>query len=334
MAGKIIKVSGPLVIADGMKGAKMYDMARVSKEHLIGEIVELKGDLASIQVYEDTGGLGPGDPVESTGLPLSVELGPGLIESIFDGIQRPLDVIYERIGNLITRGVDIPGLDRTKKWEFKATAKPGQQVVEGDILGTVQESILVEHKVMVPPGMRGEIAKLESGTYTVTDTIGTIKANGKAQNITLMHKWPVRIPRPYKEKLPPTVPLATGQRVIDMFFPVAKGGTACVPGPFGSGKTVVQHQLAKWADADIIVYIDVLMEFPELKDPRTGEPLIKRTVLIANTSNMPVAAREASVYTDLSTIYERAGRIKGLKGYRKLRREVEGKLASAFRSFI
>ena len=310
MAGRIIKVSGPLVVADGMTDGKMYDMARVSKERLIGEIVELKGDLASIQVYEETGGLGPGDPVETTGLPLSVELGPGLIESIFDGIQRPLDMIYEKIGNLITRGVDIPGLDRTKKWRFEASAKPGQKVVAGDILGTVKETILVEHKVMVPPGFDGEIKEIESGTYTVTEPIGKIKSNGNIQVLTLMHKWPVRIPRPYKEKLPPSVALGTGQRVIDMFFPVAKGGSACVPGPFGSGKTVVQHQLAKWADADIIVYVgcgergnemtDVLMEFPELKDPRSGEPLIKRTVLIANTSNMPVAAREASVYTGIT----------------------------------
>ena len=310
MAGRIIKVSGPLVVADGMTDGKMYDMARVSKERLIGEIVELKGDLASIQVYEETGGLGPGDPVETTGLPLSVELGPGLIESIFDGIQRPLDMIYEKIGNLITRGIDIPGLDRTKKWRFEASAKPGQKVVAGDILGTVKETILVEHKVMVPPGFDGEIKEIESGTYTVTEPIGKIKSNGNIQVLTLMHKWPVRIPRPYKEKLPPSVALGTGQRVIDMFFPVAKGGSACVPGPFGSGKTVVQHQLAKWADADIIVYVgcgergnemtDVLMEFPELKDPRSGEPLIKRTVLIANTSNMPVAAREASVYTGIT----------------------------------
>jgi V/A-type H+-transporting ATPase subunit A len=310
MAGKIIKVSGPLVIADDMQDAKMYDMARVSKERLIGEIVELKGNHASIQVYEETGGLGPGDPVETTGWPLSVELGPGLIESIFDGIQRPLNVIYDQIGNLVTRGVDVPALDRTKKWDFQPVAKPGQKVVEGDILGTVKESILVDHKIMVPPGLNGEILEIEPGTYTVTQPIGKIKANGDVKNLSLMHKWPVRIPRPYKEKLPPTVSLGTGQRVIDMFFPVAKGGTACVPGPFGSGKTVVQHQLAKWADADIIVYVgcgergnemtDVLMEFPELKDPRTGEPLIKRTVLIANTSNMPVAAREASVYTGIT----------------------------------
>jgi V/A-type H+-transporting ATPase subunit A len=311
MAGKIIKVSGPLVIADDMQAAKMYDMARVSKERLIGEIVELKGNLASIQVYEETGGLGPGDPVETTGWPLSVELGPGLIESIYDGIQRPLNVIYDKIGNLVTRGVDVPALDRTKKWNFQPVAKPNQKIVEGDILGTVKESILVDHKIMVPPGLNGEILEIESGTYTVTQPIGKIKTNGgNVQDLSLMHKWPVRIPRPYKEKLPPSVSLGTGQRVIDMFFPVAKGGTACVPGPFGSGKTVVQHQLAKWADADIIVYVgcgergnemtDVLMEFPELKDPRTGEPLIKRTVLIANTSNMPVAAREASVYTGIT----------------------------------
>ncbi|MGA1840592.1 MAG: V-type ATP synthase subunit A [bacterium] len=311
MAGKIIKVSGPLVIADDMQDAKMYDMARVSKKRLIGEIVELKGNLASIQVYEETGGLGPGDPVESTGWPLSVELGPGLIESIFDGIQRPLNVIYDQIGNLVTRGVDVPALDRSKKWNFQSIAKPGQKVSEGDILGTVEESVLVDHKIMVPPGLNGEILEIESGTYTVTQPIGKIRTNsGNVKDLSLIQKWSVRIPRPYKEKLPPTLTLGTGQRVIDMFFPVAKGGTACVPGPFGSGKTVVQHQLAKWVDADIIVYVgcgergnemtDVLMEFPELKDPRTGEPLIKRTVLIANTSNMPVAAREASVYTGIT----------------------------------
>ncbi|MBN2374238.1 V-type ATP synthase subunit A [bacterium] len=310
MAGKIIKVSGPLVVADEMKDAKMYDMVRVSKERLIGEIVELKGDVASIQVYEETGGLGPGDPVETTGWPLSLELGPGLIESIFDGIQRPLNIIYNQVGNLITRGVDVPGLDRTKKWSFNAVVKTGQKVIEGDILGTVEESVLVEHRVMVPPGISGEIVEIKSGKYTVTQTIGKIKTDKGVRDLTLMHKWPVRMPRPYKEKLPPTLGLGTGQRVIDMFFPVAKGGTACVPGPFGSGKTVVQHQLAKWADADIVVYVgcgergnemtDVLMEFPELKDPRSGEPLVKRTVMIANTSNMPVAAREASIYTGIT----------------------------------
>ncbi len=310
MAGKIVKVSGPLVVADGMNDAKMYDMVRVSKERLIGEIVELKGNEASIQVYEETGGLGPGDPVESTGHPLSVELGPGLMESIFDGIQRPLDVIYRQIGNLITRGADVPGLDRNRKWEFKAVAKPGQKVSEGDILGTVRETVLVEQKILLPPGMSGEILEIKSGQYTITQPVAKIKTADKVHEITMLQKWPVRLPRPYKEKLPPTLALATGQRVIDMFFPVAKGGTACVPGPFGSGKTVVQHQLAKWADADIVVYIgcgergnemtDVLMEFPELKDPKSGEPLLKRTVMIANTSNMPVAAREASIYTGIT----------------------------------
>lgn len=308
--GRIVKVAGPLVVAEGMRGSRMYDVVRVSDKKLIGEIIELKEDLASIQVYEETGGIGAGEPVYPTGAPLSVELGPGLIESIYDGIQRPLDVIKALVGDYITRGVDIPALDRKKRWHFVPTAKPGDVVGEGDVIGTVQETILVVHKIMVPPGIKGRLTKISEGEYTVEETIATIETDDGTRDLTLMQRWPVRLGRPYKEKLAPVVALSTGQRVIDMFFPVAKGGTACVPGPFGSGKTVIQHQLAKWADADIVVYIgcgergnemtDVLLEFPELKDPRSGEPLMKRTVLIANTSNMPVAAREASVYTGIT----------------------------------
>ncbi len=309
--GKIIKVAGPLVVASNMQNARIYDVVKVSDKKLMGEVIEMRGDEASIQVYEETGGLGVGEPVYLTGEPLSVELGPGLIESIYDGVQRPLDMIKEVAGDFITRGIDLPGLSREKVWEFKATAKTGDKVSEGDVLGEVKETVLVDHKIMVPPGINGVIKKIESGSYKVTDAIAVIEAdNGKDVEVTLMQEWPVRKPRPYKEKLSPNEPLATGQRVIDAFFPISKGGTACVPGPFGSGKTVVQHQLAKWADAQIIVYVgcgergnemtDVLMEFPELKDPRSGEPLMKRTVLIANTSNMPVAAREASVYTGIT----------------------------------
>jgi len=309
--GKIIKVAGPLVVASNMQNARIYDVVKVSDKKLMGEVIEMRGDEASIQVYEETGGLGVGEPVYLTGEPLSVELGPGLIESIYDGVQRPLDMIKEVAGDLITRGIDLPGLSREKVWEFKATAKTGDKVSEGDVLGEVKETVLVDHKIMVPPGINGVIKKIESGSYKVTDAIAVIEAdNGKDVEVTLMQEWPVRKPRPYKEKLSPNEPLATGQRVIDAFFPISKGGTACVPGPFGSGKTVVQHQLAKWADAQIIVYVgcgergnemtDVLMEFPELKDPRSGEPLMKRTILIANTSNMPVAAREASVYTGIT----------------------------------
>jgi len=311
MAGTIIKVSGPLVVAEKMQDANMFDVVKVGHEGLVGEIVELKNDLASIQVYEETGGLGPGDPVVSTGQPLSAELGPGLMESIFDGIQRPLDMIYTKVGSMITRGISVPSLNREKKWRFQATVEKGQKVTGGDILGTVQETVIVKHMILVPPGVKGEISEISNGDYTVTDTIGTLRTTaGDTVKLQLMQKWPVRAPRPYQEKLPPTMPLGTGQRIIDLFFPVGKGGTACIPGPFGSGKTVVQHQLAKWADADIIVYIgcgergnemaDVLLEFPELKDPRSGEPLMKRTVLIANTSNMPVAAREASIYTGIT----------------------------------
>ncbi len=308
--GTIRKVSGPLVVADGMRAARMFDVVLVSEKNLIGEIIEIKGDLASIQVYEDTGGLGPGEPVVSTGEPLSVELGPGIIESIYDGIQRPLDKIEKIAGALITRGISVPGLDREKKWEFVATAKVGDEVVGGGILGTVRESTLVEHKIMVPPGINGKIAKIVSGTFTVEETVAVLEEGDKTHSLTLMQRWPVRLPRPYKERLTPVEPLVTGQRVIDAFFPIAKGGTACVPGPFGAGKTVIQHQLAKWADAEIVVFVgcgergnemtDVLLEFPELKDPRSGEPLMKRTVLVANTSNMPVAAREASIYTGMT----------------------------------
>lgn len=308
--GEITKVSGPLVVAKGMTGSKMYDVVRVSDERLVGEIVGLAGDFASIQVYEETSGIGPGEPVFMTDEPLFVELGPGLIESIFDGIQRPLDIIRESSGDNITRGIEVPALERKKKWHFKPAVKPGTEVGPGDILGTVQETKLVVHKVLVPPDQRGKVREIKEGDFLVTDTVCTLVNKDGDHDLTMMHRWPVRIPRPYKERLAPSLVLSTGQRVIDTFFPIAKGGTACCPGPFGSGKTVIQHQLAKWADAEIIVYIgcgergnemtDVLLEFPELKDPRSGEPLMKRTVLIANTSNMPVAAREASVYTGIT----------------------------------
>ena len=308
--GRIVKVAGPLVVAEGMEGSRMYDVVRVSDQRLIGEIIELEGDQASIQVYEETGGIGPGEPVYPTGAPLSVELGPGLIEAIYDGIQRPLDVIREEVGDYITRGIDVPALDRARKWHFVPTVKDGDEVAEGDIIGTVDETVLVVHKVMVPPGMKGKISGLKEGDYTIEQTVAKIETEDGPKDIALVQKWPVRIGRPYKKKLAPIEPLSTGQRVVDGLFPVGKGGTACVPGPFGSGKTVIQHQLAKWADAEIIVYVgcgergnemtDVLLEFPELKDPRSGEPLMKRTVLIANTSNMPVAAREASVYTGIT----------------------------------
>jgi len=309
--GTIVKVSGPLVVATGLPEAKMFDVVRVGEEGLIGEVIEIHGEKLSIQVYEETSGLGPGDPVISTGLPLSVELGPGLLEGMFDGIQRPLNAIEAKAGSFITRGIDVPALDREKKWDFKPTAKKGDKVFGGDILGTVQETVVIEHRVMVPPEISGEIVDIFKGKFTVTDTIAKIKTpKGKIVDVMMMQKWPVRHVRPFKEKLPPEEPMATGQRVIDTFFPVVKGGSACIPGPFGSGKTVVQHQLAKWADAEIVVYIgcgergnemtDVLLEFPELLDPNSGEPLMKRTVLIANTSNMPVAAREASVYTGVT----------------------------------
>ena len=308
--GRVVKVSGPLVVAENMAGAKMFDVVRVSDKRLIGEIIEVRGDRASIQVYEETGGLGPGEPVYSTGLPLSVELGPGLIEAIYDGIQRPLDAIYHQVGARIERGVEVQSLPRDKKWNFQPTVQVGDEVEAGDILGTVQETTLVIHSIMVPPGVSGKVTFIHSGDAVVEDTIAKLEKDGKSTDVTMLQKWPVRKGRPYQEKLSPDEPLVTGQRVIDMFFPVAKGGAACIPGPFGSGKTVTQHQLAKWADAEIIVYVgcgergnemtDVLNEFPELKDPKSGEPLMKRTVLIANTSDMPVAAREASIYTGIT----------------------------------
>ncbi len=309
--GVIEKVSGPLVVAKGLEEAKMFDVVLVSEKRLIGEVIELRGDRASIQVYEETGGLGPGEPVYDTGEPLSVELGPGLVESIYDGIQRPLSVIRERFGNWITRGASAPALDRERKWEFVPRMKAGDPVQPGDILGTVQETEVIEHRIMVPPRISGTLVRLDAGAFTVEEPIGEVDdGQGNRVPLTMLQRWPVRRSRPYVAKLSPDVPLVTGQRVVDAFFPIGKGGTACVPGPFGSGKTVIQHQLAKWADAEVIVYVgcgergnemtDVLMEFPELTDPKTGEPLIRRTVLIANTSNMPVAAREASVYTGIT----------------------------------
>ncbi len=309
--GRIVKVAGPVVVAEGMAGARMYDVVRVSELAIIGEIVELHEDLASIQVYEETTGIGPGEPVVDTQAPLSVELGPGLIESIYDGIQRPLDSLVKVEGEYMSRGSTLPGLNREKKWHFKPTVKDGKKVAPGDIIGEVQETSQFVHKIMVPFGVQGTIRKLSEGDFSVDETIGVcVSADGAETQLKLMQVCPVRSPRDIKRRLAPEKVLVTGQRVIDTFFPVAKGGTACVPGPFGSGKTVVQHQLAKWVDADIVVYVgcgergnemtDVLMEFPELKDPRSGEPLMKRSVLIANTSNMPVAAREASVYTGIT----------------------------------
>ncbi|NLJ30115.1 MAG: V-type ATP synthase subunit A, partial [Clostridiales bacterium] len=309
--GTIRKVAGPLVIAEGMRDANMFDVVRVSSQRLIGEIIEIHGDRASIQVYEETSGLGPGEPVESTGFPLSVELGPGLIGSIFDGIQRPLDDIMKASGNNLHRGVEIPALKREVKWHFVPCVKKGDKVEPGDIIGTVQETEIVAHRIMVPNGVSGTVSSISEGDYVITDTVASVlAADGAEHPLPLMQKWPVRVGRPYREKLSPDMPLVTGQRVIDALFPIAKGGVAAVPGPFGSGKTVVQHQLAKWAEADIVVYIgcgergnemtDVLNEFPELKDPKTGYSLMKRTVLIANTSDMPVAAREASIYTGIT----------------------------------
>ena len=309
--GTIKKVAGPLVIAEGMRDANMFDVVRVSGQRLIGEIIEIHGDEASIQVYEETSGLGPGEPVESTGVPMSVELGPGLISNIYDGIQRPLEEIRAKIGNSLARGVEVPSLDREKKWHFTPVVRQGDAIVAGDVIGTVQETEIVLHKIMVPVGVVGTIKSIEEGDYNITETVAVIEtANGTEQPLTLMQRWPVRRGRPYKEKLSPDMPLVTGQRVIDALFPIAKGGVATVPGPFGSGKTVIQHQVAKWAEADIVVYIgcgergnemtDVLNEFPELKDPKTGRSLMERTVLIANTSDMPVAAREASIYTGIT----------------------------------
>ena len=308
--GVIKKVAGPLVIASGMRDANMFDVVRVSSQRLIGEIIEMHGDEASIQVYEETSGLGPGEPVESMGVPMSVELGPGLITSIYDGIQRPLDDIMKVSGNNLKRGVEVPSLKRDRKWEFVPKVKAGDQVEPGDVIGTVQETVLVEQKIMVPWGVRGTVKEIKEGAFTVEETVAVISGEKGDQELTMMQKWPVRQGRPYRKKLPPEMPLVTGQRVIDTFFPLAKGGVAAVPGPFGSGKTVIQHQLAKWSEADIVVYIgcgergnemtDVLNEFPELKDPKTGQPLMQRTVLIANTSDMPVAAREASIYTGIT----------------------------------
>ena len=308
--GKTVKVSGPLIIAEGMADAKMYDVVRVSKLGLIGEIIEMRGDRASVQVYEETSGLGPGEEVVSTGEPLSAELGPGLLTGIFDGIQRPLTTLFFKSGNRISRGVSVNSLDRERKWHFVPCVRAGDVVEEGDVLGTVQETEIVSHRILVPNGMHGKVTSVAEGDFTVTDTVATLRNETGEEKVCMLRKWPVRKGRPYREKLSPTQPMVTGQRVIDTLFPIARGGVAAVPGPFGSGKTVVQHQLAKWADADIIVYVgcgergnemtDVLNEFPELKDPKTGEPLMKRTVLIANTSDMPVAAREASIYTGIT----------------------------------
>ena len=312
LSGKIVKVSGPLVVATGLKDANMADVVRVGEQRLIGEILNMNGDAASIQVYEETSGLGPGAVVETTGAPMSVELGPGIIENIYDGIQRPLEGIMRKAGNNnLPRGVEVPALDREKKWDFTAVARPGDKVTGGDVLGTVQETSVVLHKIMVPPTLSGTIESIQSGSFTVQDTVAVlVDGKGEKHALTMVQKWPVRVGRPYKHKYPPRTPLLSGQRIVDAMFPVAKGGTAAIPGPFGSGKTVMQHQLAKRSDVDIVVYIgcgergnemtDVLREFPELVDPRTGESLMKRTVLIANTSDMPVAAREASIYTGIT----------------------------------
>lgn len=308
--GTIIKVAGPLVVAEGMDSANVYDVVEVGKHKLIGEIIEMRGDRASIQVYEDTTGLGPGETVHSKGYPLSIELGPGMLEEMFDGIQRPLDHLRATAGDFLVKGVSVPSLDRKKKWDFLPIVREGDEVEEGDIIGTVDETTVINHKIMVPPGIRGKVLAIKAGSFTVDETVCVLETEKGEEKLLLMQRWPVRRGRPYRKKLDPNVPLITGQRVIDTFFPVAKGGTAAIPGPFGSGKTVVQHQLAKWADAQIVVYVgcgergnemtDVLMEFPDLEDPNTGESIMKRTVLIANTSNMPVAAREASIYTGIT----------------------------------
>jgi V/A-type H+-transporting ATPase subunit A len=308
--GRVVRVSGPLVVAEGLEGTKMYELVRVGEAKLFGEVIEIRGNAYSIQVYEETEGLGPGDPAFATGEALSVELGPGLIEAIYDGVQRPLKVLQESTGDYITRGAEAPALDRKRKWQFEPTMKSGEEVEPGDVIGTVQETPIVEHRIMIPAGVKGKLLDIRAREATVTEPVARVATADGEIEVTMMHRAPVRQPRPVKEKLPPEVPLVTGQRVLDTFFPVAMGGTACIPGPFGSGKTVVQHQLAKWASADIIVYLgcgergnemaDVLMEFPELKDPRTGEPLMRRTILVANTSNMPVPAREASVFTGIT----------------------------------
>ena len=308
--GKVIKVSGPLVVAEGMEDANVYDVVEVSDNKLIGEIIEMRGDKASIQVYEETTGIGPGDEVVSTGSPLSIELGPGMIEQMFDGIQRPLEALQAKAGDFLLRGVSVASLNREKKWDFVPTVNVGDEVSEGNVIGTVQETTVVSHKIMVPPAVNGKIVEILSGEHTVDEIICKIETENGIKELNMIQKWPVRRGRPYSRKLDPVRPLITGQRIIDTFFPVAKGGAAAIPGPFGSGKTVVQHQLAKWADAEIVVYVgcgergnemtDVLMEFPEIIDPKTGQSLMKRTVLIANTSNMPVAAREASIYTGIT----------------------------------
>ncbi len=311
ITGRIVKVSGPLVIAEGMREANMFDVVRVGEKQLIGEIIEMHGDRASIQVYEETAGLGRGDEVVSTGAPLSVELGPGMMTNIYDGIQRPLETLREKYGSNITRGINEPALSRGKKWAFKAKVAPGDAVKGGDILGEVAETEILLHKILLPPRVEGVIEEIADGEYTVEEPVGKLRTvTGETVPLTLMQKWPVRVARPYARKQPPREPMITGQRILDALFPIAKGGTACIPGPFGSGKTVTQHQLAKWSDVDVVVYIgcgergnemtDVLREFPELKDPRSGHSLMKRTVLIANTSDMPVAAREASVYTGIT----------------------------------
>ena len=308
--GRIVKVAGPLIVAEGLDDARMFDVVRVSSRNLIGEVIEMRGDKASIQVYEETGGLGPGEEVEGTGEPLSVELGPGLLEGIYDGIQRPLRKLMEVSGDRIGRGIDMPAIDHDKKWKFTPVVGKGAEVAAGDVIGIVQENSVVEHRIMVPPYVSGKVKSIKDGEFTVDETVCTLTTQKGDVKLTMMQKWPVRVGRPYKSKIAPSMPLISGQRVIDTFFPVAKGGAACIPGPFGSGKTVVQHQLAKWADADIIVYVgcgergnemtDVLNEFPQLVDPKSGQPLMKRTVLIANTSDMPVAAREASIYTGIT----------------------------------
>ena len=308
--GSVVKVSGPLVVAEGLADANMYDVVRVGPQRLIGEIIEMRGDAASIQVYEETSGLGPGAVVETTGAPLSVELGPGMIENIYDGIQRPLEKIMAICGNTIQRGIEVSPIDHEKKWDFVPRVEVGDHVTAGDILGTVQETSVVEHRILVPYGVEGTVEEIRAGSFNVTETVCVLRTDKGTEELSMMQKWAVRNGRPYKTKLSPDVPLCSGQRVIDTMFPVAKGGTACVPGPFGSGKTVIQHQLAKWSDVDLVVYIgcgergnemtDVLREFPELVDPRTGDSIMKRTVLIANTSDMPVAAREASIYTGIT----------------------------------
>ncbi len=311
MSGKITKVAGPLVVAEGLADANVSDVVRVGSQRLIGEILNMTGDSAAIQVYEETSGLGPGAVVETTGMPMSVELGPGMLDNIYDGIQRPLPAMRDASGDCIARGIEVPALNREKKWEFVPVAKVGDKVGAGDVLGTVQETSAILHRIMVPNGISGEVVRIEAGSFTVTEIVAVVKDDkGVEHELTMMQKWPVRIPRPYTRKFVPSRPMNSGQRVVDTMFPIAKGGTAAVPGPFGSGKTVVQHQLAKWSDVDVVIYIgcgergnemtDVLMEFPELKDPRNGEPLMKRTVLIANTSDMPVAAREASIYTGIT----------------------------------